>query len=156
MKKAVNMFNNIMSFMGMLCLVIFITSVLVQVISRTFLPKSPAWTEELARYSFIYMIAFGSSVAVRTKEFVSVDLLVAKFGPKFNRILNIIIQIGILGFCGYILVYSVWPFANIKYRMVSTAMQIPMQYVYLSMVLLFALLIVSYIFEIILTLTGQE
>mgnify|MGYP002090250448 CR=1 FL=1 len=41
----------------------FCFCVLVQVISRNFLPNAPSWTEELARYSFIYMVAFGVGLA---------------------------------------------------------------------------------------------
>lgn len=156
MKKIVSIYNEIMSVLGMVCLSGFIISVLIQVISRTFLPKSPSWTEEISRYLFIYMVAFGSSVAVRKKEFVSVDLLTSFFPKKFNLALTYIINVGILGFCGYLLIFSVLPFANIKYRMVSTAMQIPMQYVYFSMILMFSLLVISYIFELLLMITKQD
>ncbi len=156
LKKWIRKYNEIMSILGTICLVIFIGSVLIQVITRTFMPKSPSWTEEVARYSFIYMVAFGSSVAVRTKEFVSVDLLTSKFSESVNRILNIIINLSILVVCGYLLIYSVWPFANIQYRMVSTALQVPMQYVYFSMVILFSLLVLSYILELFLIITKQD
>ncbi len=155
MKKVVSIYNKIMSAFGIICLSGFIISVLVQVFSRTFLPKTPAWTEEMARYLFIYMVAFGCSVAVREKEFVCVDLLTSYFSKIVNTILSLIIDLGILGFSGYLLVKSVIPFANIKFRMVSTAMQIPMQYVYYSMIIMFGLLIISYIFEIILLITKQ-
>lgn len=156
MKKFVQYYNEMMSYIGLLCLAGFIISVMVQVISRTFLPKSPAWTEEVARYLFIYMVAFGCSVAVRKKEFIGVDLLTSYFPEKVNQILNYLIQLAILGFSGYLLYSSVIPFANIQYRMVSTALQIPMQYVYFSMVILFALLILSHVLEIILMLTHQD
>jgi hypothetical protein len=40
-------------------------------------------------------------------------------------------------------------FCFIKFRMVSTAMQIPMQYIYFSQILLFAFLSVSLVFRLI-------
>ena len=52
-------------------------------------------------------------------------------------------------FVVFVLFKSVLGFAIIEYRMVSTAMQIPMQYVYLSMIIMFGLLILSYGLEII-------
>ena len=73
MKKIFNTYNSIMGFLGMLCLLGFILSIVIQVVGRTLLPYSPSWTEEAARYLFIYMVAFGSSVAVHKQEFVGVD-----------------------------------------------------------------------------------
>ena len=135
MDSFIKKYNTFMSYVGLLCLAGFIISVLVQVISRTFLPKTPSWTEELARYMFIYMVAFGSSVAVHKKEFVAVDLVVDFLPATVRKVIELLI--------------SVLGFAIIEYRMVSTAMQIPMQYVYLSMIIMFGLLILSYGLEII-------
>lgn len=156
MKKIINIYNEIMSFAGVICLAGFIISVLVQVFSRTFLPKAPSWTEEAARYLFIYMVAFGCSVAVHKDEFVGVDLLTANFPKKVRQYLKIITYVGLILFSGFVLIKSVTGFALIKYRMVSTAMQLPMQYVYFSMILLYGLLVISYILEIIFIFTLKE
>ena len=69
--------------------------VMVQIISRNFLPSAPSWTEELARYSFIYMVAFGCGVAVLKDEFVFVeflkDSLEAKGLHQANKIIRILV-----------------------------------------------------------------
>ena len=44
----------------------FCFCVLVQVISCNFLPNAPSWTEELARYSFIYMVAFVINFCIKS------------------------------------------------------------------------------------------
>ena len=49
----------------------------------------------------------------------------------------------------YILVMAEPTFCFIKFRMVSTAMQIPMQYIYFSQILLFAFLSVSLVFRLV-------
>ena len=156
MKKFVRVYNDVMSCLGVVCLAGFIISVLVQVFSRTFLPKTPPWTEEAARYLFIYMVAFGCSVAVHKKEFVGVDFLVMFLPKGMAKALNTLIHVGLLAFVIFVLSKSVLGFALIKYRMVSTAMQLPMQYVYFSMILLFGLLILSYAVEIVLILFRKE
>ena len=148
MDSFIKKYNTFMSYVGLLCLAGFIISVLVQVISRTFLPKTPSWTEELARYMFIYMVAFGSSVAVHKKEFVAVDLII-DFLPKIIRkLIELVINIVLLLFVTFVLLKSVLGFAILEYRMVSTAMQVPMQYIYFSMIILFGLLILSFVMEI--------
>lgn len=147
MDSLINKYNKFMSYLGLICLGGFIISVLIQVISRTFLPKTPSWTEELARYLFIYMVAFGASVAVHKKEFVAVDLII-DFLPKIIRkLIELVINIVLL-FVTFVLLKSVLGFAILEYRMVSTAMQVPMQYIYFSMIILFGLLILSFVMEI--------
>lgn len=148
MDSLIKKYNKFMSYLGLVCLGGFIISVLIQVISRTFLPKTPSWTEELARYLFIYMVAFGSSVAVHKKEFVAVDLII-DFLPKIIRkLIELVINIVLLLFVTFVLLKSVLSFAILEYRMVSTAIQVPMQYIYFSMIILFGLLILSFVMEI--------
>nr|WP_314767709.1 TRAP transporter small permease [uncultured Lachnoanaerobaculum sp.] len=148
MDSLIKKYNKFMSYLGLICLGGFIISVLIQVISRTFLPKTPSWTEELARYLFIYMVAFGASVAVHKKEFVAVDLII-DFLPKIIRkLIELVISIVLLLFVTFVLLKSVLGFAILEYRMVSTAMQVPMQYIYFSMIILFGLLILSFVMEI--------
>ena len=148
MDSLMKKYNKFRSYLGLVCLGGFIISVLIQVISRTFLPKTPSWTEELARYLFIYMVAFGSSVAVHKKEFVAVDLII-DFLPKIIRkLIELVINIVLLLFVTFVLLKSVLSFAILEYRMVSTAMQVPMQYIYFSMIILFGLLILSFVMEI--------
>ena len=148
MDSLIKKYNKFMSYLGLICLGGFIISVLIQVISRTFLPKTPSWTEELARYLFIYMVAFGASVAVHKKEFVAVDLII-DFLPKIIRkLIELVINIVLLLFVTFVLLKSVLSFAILEYRMVSTAMQVPMQYIYFSMIILFGLLILSFGLEI--------
>lgn len=151
LEKFVDLFNHVLCFFGVIFYITFVVCVLVQVISRNFLPSAPSWTEEAARYSFIYMVAFGCAVAVHRNEFVNVEFLHDALEPKFpmaNRVIDLAIKVLLLLFTMYILVFSVRPFAFIKFQMLSTAMSLPMQYVYFSMVLMFAFMAVAYLCEI--------
>ena len=151
LEKFVDLFNHILCFFGVIFYLTFVVCVLVQVISRNFLPSAPSWTEEAARYSFIYMVAFGCAVAVHRNEFVNVEFLHDALEPKFpmaNRVIDLAIKVLLLLFTVYILAFSVRPFAFIKFQILSTAMSLPMQYVYFSMVLMFAFMAVAYLCEI--------
>ena len=64
----------------------------------------------------------------------------------------LVIKIVLLAFNVYILTQSVFSFAFIKFPMYSTAMTLPMQYVYFALVLLFGLMIIAYICEILRTI----
>lgn len=154
MNKFIEKYNAVMVFLGMVCLITFTGAVTLQIFSRIFLPKTPSWTEELSRYAFIYMVSFGCSVAVRKNEFVGVDIFTSML-PTFARdTLKICVHI-LLGLVStFLLIKSVLGFAIIEYRMLSTAMQVPMQYVYFSMIILFATLILSFAIEVILSLSA--
>lgn len=154
LEKFVDLFNHVLCFFGVIFYITFVVCVLVQVISRNFLPSAPSWTEEAARYSFIYMVAFGCAVAVHRNEFVNVEFLHDALEPKFpmvNKVIGLAIKVMLLAFTAYILIFSVRPFAFIKFQMLSTAMSLPMQYVYFSMVLMFAFMVIAYLCEILLT-----
>ena len=100
------------------------------------------------------MVAFGCAVAVHRNECVNVEFLHDALEPKFpmvNKVIGLAIKVMLLAFTAYILIFSVRPFAFIKFQMLSTAMSLPMQYVYFSMVLMFAFMVIAYVCEILLT-----
>ena len=153
--KFINVFDHILCLFGVIFYLTFVACVLIQVISRNFLPNAPSWTEEAARYSFIYMVSFGCAVAVHRNEFVSVEFLYDALEHKYagvNKVIALVIKIVLLVFNLYILTQSVFSFAFIKFPMYSTAMTLPMQYVYFALVLLFGLMIIAYICEILRTI----
>jgi TRAP-type C4-dicarboxylate transport system permease small subunit len=149
MERFFKKYNDLMGYIGVVFLFGFIISVLIQVIARTFFPETPSWTEEVARYLFIFMVAFGSSAAVHQKEFVGLDTI----GPYLKgvrlKMFNLTLNLLMLGFSVFVMTKSTLKFALIKYRMVSTALQIPMQYIYMAMLLFYGLLIFSFLLEII-------
>ena len=100
----------------------------------------------------LYMVAFGCAVAVHRNEFVNVEFLHDALEHQhagLNKVIDLLIKIVLLIFTVYILFQSVMPFAFIKFQMLSTAMSLPMQYVYFSLVLLFGFMTIAYLCEII-------
>lgn len=156
--KFVRIYTEVLCAFGCVFYLAFCVCVLIQIISRNLLPSAPSWTEEAARYTFVYMVAFGCGVAVLKDEFVYVeflkDALLAKGLYKVNRAIRILVTIAMLVLSAYLLFFSVPQLAFIKFRMVSTAMQLPMQVVYFSQVLLFGFLCISLIMRLIQMICG--
>jgi TRAP-type C4-dicarboxylate transport system permease small subunit len=50
--------------------------VLLQVFARTFLPRSPHWTEEASRFLMLYMTAFAAGIAAKERAYVNVDTFI--------------------------------------------------------------------------------
>lgn len=152
--KFTKVYSEILYAFGGIFYASFAICVLVQVVSRNFLPSAPSWTEEMARYTFIYMVAFGSGVGALRHDFVNVEFM-ADFlenkNPKALKVLNIIIECLILALCLVILTQCVPAFAFPSFTMNSTATNIPMTYIYFSQVLTFVILPFSYLLDILAT-----
>ncbi len=150
--RLVAIYREVLSAIGGFFFLAFCVCVMVQVIARNFLSSAPSWTEEAARYTFIYMVAFGCGVAILKDEFVNVeflhDSLEARGLHKVNKAIDILIKMAMLLLSGFILFRAVPTFAFIKFRMVSTAMQIPMQYIYFSQVLLYGFVCISLVIRL--------
>ena len=64
-------------------LMVGITVVLMlQVITRYVLNDPLAWTEEVSRHMFVWMVFFGASGAIRDRTHIAVDLVSAKLPPR--------------------------------------------------------------------------
>ncbi|MEM6631907.1 MAG: TRAP transporter small permease [Bacteroidota bacterium] len=71
-------------------LILLLIPVLLQVFSRLipFIPRY-IWTEELARFAFVWIIMLGSSVAVRDQSHFYVDLLPNSWS-KYGHLLRLV------------------------------------------------------------------
>ena len=103
----------------------------IQVIFRYGLDSSLSWSEEAARYSFIWTIFLGASVAARRGQHIVVEALVEVLSPRLRRVLTLgVALIGIafftlLGYVAALLVDNAW-------SQTSTALQISIAWVYAS------------------------
>ena len=94
---------------GILFLLIMFVSVLIQIFFRYVLQSPLTWTEEAARYSFIWTVLLGAAFAVRRKEHVVMDLLVKNFPISLQRYISIVLNVIILIALIYLLPVS-WKF----------------------------------------------
>lgn len=160
MDKIIKIYREILTAVGILGLVGFIVSVLIQVIARTFLPVAPNWTEEAARYLFIYMVAFAGNAAVITDEYVGVEMLTELFPQIVQKVIKIAIAVVLCAFSGFVFINSVVGsqglLAVTPVAMVSTALKIPMKYIYLSAAFLFGFYIISFLIRIYMILTVKK
>ncbi len=152
MDKIIKYYRDIMTYIGILGLIGFIASVLIQVIARTFLPTAPNWTEEAARFLFIYMVAFAGNAAILNDEYVGVEMLTEMFPAAVQKMIKIGILVVLCAFSGFVFVNCVIGpkglIAVTPATMVSTALEIPMKYVYFSEIILFGCYIVSCLLRI--------
>lgn len=71
-----------------------VINVTYQILTRNiFTAYSVVWTEEISRFLFIYSIVFAAPLAMKHREYVSVDLLLGMLSKRPQQVLNIIIDV---------------------------------------------------------------
>jgi|SRR5690625_4725643 len=83
-----------------------IGSILLEVFGRTFFSHSFSWSEELARFSFIWLTFIGASAVYKNNEMVGFDLLSDKLQMTNKRILFIVVQLFISIFLIVLIYYG--------------------------------------------------
>ncbi|MBN1124801.1 MAG: TRAP transporter small permease [Sedimentisphaerales bacterium] len=76
------------TFLSMAGLVIV---VVIQIVGRKFLAAAPAWTEEAARFFFLFSVAFGAALAAGNREFIAVDILYRRLPNKVSAVLQAVV-----------------------------------------------------------------
>lgn len=117
----------------------------VQVFMRYVLKNSLAWPEELTRYLFIWFVFLGMGYGIRYDIHIRVDLLEV-ICPQMKKLLYVIQDLLFLGFC----IFMIRPSINGVMMMVRTgqtsaAMNLPIYYVYISLLAGFILSIFRFI-----------
>ncbi|HZH61472.1 MAG TPA: TRAP transporter small permease [Metabacillus sp.] len=120
--------ENVEGILLILLSILTVVVVFIQVFMRYVLGSSLVWSEELARYAFIWMIYIGVSYGVKRKAHISVDAVSLLFKRKGKFILAMCSNIAFLAFA-VILIYFSFEVVNQVTRS-SPAMDIPMQWVY--------------------------
>lgn len=90
------------------CIVLFALLVVIvvwQVVSRL-LGSPSSWTEEAARYTFVWLGFFGSALVFSEKGHIAVDFLVRKLSPSGQRATAVLAQISILALALLVLVWG--------------------------------------------------
>jgi len=87
MEKIKRTIESIITFCGVTTLLMSFFSIVAQIVSRDLLRISVPWTEEIARFSFIYMVFFGAVIAQAKKEHISMDFFLNTIPINIRKIL---------------------------------------------------------------------
>ncbi len=112
---------------------VLVVNVLWQVISRYLVGHPSPFTDELAGFLLIWVGLLGATYITGNKEHLAIDLLHHKLSPKGKLKVNIVINILITLFALAVLVVGGINLVYITLHLsqLSSALQIPIGYVYL-------------------------
>ncbi|MCM3584884.1 TRAP transporter small permease [Mesobacillus maritimus] len=102
--------------------------IFLQVFMRYVVGDSLSWSEEIARYAFIWMIYLGVSYGVKKNKHLGVDAFLLLFEKKGQLIIGIIANLCFLVFAVVITYYGIDILSRVTRE--SAAMQISLKWVY--------------------------
>jgi TRAP-type C4-dicarboxylate transport system permease small subunit len=146
MKIAKFMLLNLEELLSSLLFTIMCISVALGVFAR-FFELSLVWTDELARYTFIWSVLLGSVVVFKHKKHIVIDFIGNIFPKTINVTIQVLIHIGLL-FLFYILIKHGWVLTLQTWNVPTTSLQIPTGLVYLSVPLSSFLLLIYTLIEL--------
>ena len=87
-------------------LVVLVVIVFLQVVMRYVFQNSLTWSEELARYLFIWQVWIGASLATKRVRHLKVEILPDSLSPKGKKAINILATLISIGFVLFLLLKS--------------------------------------------------
>jgi TRAP-type C4-dicarboxylate transport system permease small subunit len=127
-----------MTLFGSLTVVIFL-----QVFGRFLLPTPFSWTEELARYLMVWGAFIGASSMVKTWENIYVDVFIEKLPLVLKKWFFLLIRLIILTAMIYITYITLKFVPPVGIYQMTPALQIPMFWAHLGMIIGFILIVVQ-------------
>jgi TRAP-type C4-dicarboxylate transport system permease small subunit len=111
--------------------VVMVSSISYQIVLRYVFTKANAWSEELARYSFVWLVMLAGSVGTRRARHMNIDFLL----NKLPRPLKIFVEMATRALA--LLFFAVLGCKGAELSQMtmlqnSTGLEIPMGYVYLA------------------------
>lgn len=110
---------------------VLIIPVSLQIFSRyTALIPSYIWTEEMARFFFVWMIMLGAMVGIREGTHFDVDLW-PELAPRANALLRIVSNVFVLVFALFFLWYGIG-FVQFGWHQTSELAELPMPFIFVA------------------------
>lgn len=132
MKKLLELYFRFLKVLLTVLMGVLIIPVTIQILSRYvgIIPRY-IWTEELARFCFIWIILVGAMIAVRENEHFTIDLL-----PETKTRKGKAISLMLVDFMTFLMaaIFVVWGWPLVEFGLLQTSemAELPMVYIYIA------------------------
>jgi len=125
-------------------LVINISDILISIFFRYFLKDSLVWTDEVARFTLIYSVMFGSVVAISYGDHVNITIILEHLPVMIRKVITTLRHLLIIGIIGY-MTYLGIKYVDNAWRFRTLALGIPKAIPLMSIPIGMGLFLVQYI-----------
>ena len=127
--KFCNAVNKIYTYAGVVLLLVISVACVVQVFSRYVIGKAVVGTEEISRYSFIWLGFLGSAVCVQKWSNAHISIINDTLKGKAKRVHSVLLDAAVI-VCAAVLLVQGIKCVQITSRQLSSMLRIRMSYVY--------------------------
>lgn len=145
MKKIDAMLDKFLYYFLGLLMFVMLASISAQVVTRYLFASPFTWTEELGRYTFVWLSFLGMALAVKKGGHIALDLLLKGVTGKIKKILQTIIYI-LIGVFGGLFTVGGIKLMELGTGQNSPSLSLPMELVY-AVLPISGILIMYYIIE---------
>lgn len=132
MRAVLNAYYRLLQVLLTLLMTALIVPVAMQILSRyTGIIPRFIWTEEIARFCFVWIILIGSMIAVRDGTHFDVDVLPRSDRPGVELTMRLIVYVAMMAVAVTFVVWG-YDFAILGSRQVSEIFQLPMLTIYIA------------------------
>ena len=127
MKKWVNRLN------GALLILMFVTT-FYQVMARNVIQVTAMWTEELAKFLFVFIVFLGSATLMEREEHIRISILADRLAAPLARWHRLFVHLVLIAF-GVVFIWSAWANVLNSWEFYSPSMPwFRLSYLYLVLV----------------------
>jgi TRAP-type C4-dicarboxylate transport system permease small subunit len=124
-------YSQVLSLLLVLSVAVLVIPVSLQIFSRfTALIPSYIWTEEMARFLFIWMIMIGAMIGVRESTHFEVDLW-PRLGRRAEAALRLVAAVAVLAFA-LVFLWSGWEFTAFAWNRISELAELPLWLIHVA------------------------
>ena len=131
MRKLIDGYYRLLNLLLVVTVAVLVVPVAIQILSRhtAFVP-SWIWTEEMARFLFVWMIMIGSMVGIRDGAHFDVDLW-PELAPRANAALRVVADLFVLVMALVFIWYGI-RFVQFGWDQTSELAELPMTWIFIS------------------------
>jgi TRAP-type C4-dicarboxylate transport system permease small subunit len=123
--------GNLVEAILLVLMVVLCADVFLGVFSRYVLVRTFTWYDEIARLLFVWIVFLGAAVGVKRGAHFRLHLLVDRFPPGLQRAAIVFGNLVVIGF-GWLLIHQGWTLVELGQFQQTAVMGLSKQYIYLS------------------------
>ena len=124
--------DNFEEYLVMFLMLVMIITAFAQVIFRFVIQMSLDWSEELARYAFLWCMFISAGMAVKHRRHIKVEFIMEMLPKKVRLGFEIISDLIWMAFCLLLVKDGIGLLEFVKTQ-VSPSMEVPFKYIYTSL-----------------------
>jgi TRAP-type C4-dicarboxylate transport system permease small subunit len=140
--KISNILQDVINYLVVIIFAIMIISCIMQVFTRYVLNSSVFWTEELARFTYIWCSLLGASICTKKRSHATVTVILNALPKSIKKVFMVTIQFLIMIAAVIMVVYG-WQMVKMTYSQPSPALGLSMGIFYGSVPVAGALIFVQ-------------